>query len=181
MNILLQTAGFCVMLVIFIFYFIYRKAAVKSNRLFLYQGIAIFVSIFLDIFSIVLINTPSLNKTYFTELICRLYLITVVLVILIGFIYVLNDITNLGKRKYKITVILSSISYIISSALIMALPIEIVYDPNGLNDYTQGLPIVLTYVTTFIYMGLTVAITLIFKDRIYKKRVVAVFIGSYAW
>ena len=181
MNILLQTAGFFVMIVIFIFYFTYRKAAVKSNRLFLYQGIAIFVSIFLDIFSIVLINTPSLNKTYFTELICRLYLITVVLVILIGFVYVLNDITNLGKRKYKITVILSSVAYIISSALIMALPIEIVYDPNGLNDYTQGLPIVLTYVTTFIYMGLTVAITLIFKDRIYKKRVVAVFIFITLW
>ena len=56
MNILLQIAGFFIMLTIFIFYFIDRKAEVRSNRQFLYFGIAIFISLILDVTSLLFID-----------------------------------------------------------------------------------------------------------------------------
>ena len=180
MNIMLQIAGFVVMIVIFIFYFVDRKAAVKSNKLFLYQGIAIFVSLFLDIFSIVLINTPNLTYTYFTELICRLYLISCVVVVWLGLYYVLAD--SISSKRVAFTYrIIAAILLLAGSILTIILPLKVVYDPNGLNDYTEGLPIVITYVDTFIFMGLIVGITTAKRKQMFKKRVLGVYIFISLW
>ena len=180
MNIMLQIAGFVVMIVIFIFYFVDRKAAVKSNKLFLYQGIAIFVSIFLDIFSIVLINTPSLTNTYFCEFICRLYLVSCVTVVWLGLNYVLVD-SYLKDRTALIFRIVAALALVAGAVLIMVLPLNVVYDPNGLNDYTEGLPIIITYVDNFIFMGMIVGITIAKRKQMYKKRVLGVHIFIGLW
>ena len=70
MNIMLQVAGFAIMIIIFIFYFSDRAAAVNSNKLFLWQSIAITTSVVIDIFSIVAICTKELSfsfLSYFLE------------------------------------------------------------------------------------------------------------------
>jgi len=180
MNIMLQIAGVVVMIVIFIFYFNDRKAAVKSNRLFLYQGIAIFVSLFLDIFSIVLINTPNMTYTYFTELICRLYLVSCVVVVCLGLYYVLAD-SYLSNKTVLFYRLLAAVLLVVGAVLTMVLPLNVVYDPNGLNDYTEGLPIVITYVDTFIFMGITVGITIFKRKQMYRKRAVGVCIFIGLW
>ena len=137
MNILLQVAGVCVMTVIFIFYFNDRKSAVKQNRLYLYQSLAIFVSLFLDIFSIVLINTPGVTYSFFTYAICRLYLISCLVVVYFGLLYVLGDLKELKKSKLDLIKYIALAVLILASALILVLPLEIVYDPEGLNDFTS--------------------------------------------
>ncbi len=181
MNILLQVAGFCVMIVIFIFYFNDRKSAVKQNRLFLYQSIAIFWSLFFDIFSIVLINTPDLTYSILTYAICRIYLVSCLVVVFFGLLYVLGDLKELSQKKRKIILICASTLLIINSTLIMFLPLEIVYDPEGLNDYTSGVPIILTYVTTFIFMALTLEIAIANRKYMYHKRLKAVIIFISVW
>ena len=101
MNILLQVAVLIIMLVVFIFYYIDRKYAVRSNKLFLYQAISIFVSLALDIFSIVTINKPDIFSEFFIKLIAKSYLVTVVLVVSLGLVYVLGDIENIHRKFFS--------------------------------------------------------------------------------
>ncbi len=181
MNILLQVAGFCVMIVIFIFYFNDRKAAVKQNRLFLYQSIAIFFSLFCDIFSIVLINTPSLTYSLLTYAVCRIYLVSCLVVVYFGLLYVLGDLNELGTRNLNLIRYISLSVLLIATVLILVLPLEIVFDPEGLNDFTSGIPIILTYVSTFIFMSLTLGIAFVNRKKMYHKRFKAVCIFISVW
>lgn len=181
MNILLQVAGLAIMSVVFIFYFIDRKYAVKSNRLFLYQAIAIFASLVLDIFSLVTINKPDIFNDFFTRFVCKAYLVTVVLVVTLGLVYVLGDIENLHRRLFSSLCLTAFFILLISTILIFALPINVFFDPNGLNDYTEGAPIIITYVSAFLTMGLTIFVALKYKKEIYEKRVVGVIIFISLW
>ena len=181
MNIMLQIAGFFVMIVIFIFYFYDRKAAVKSNQLFLNQSIAIFVSIFLDITSIVLINTESMTYSFLSIAVGKLYLVSCILVVYFGLFYVLGGIKFSSQKKMLITNFSFLGIILLGIALILALPLNVVYDPNGLNDYTEGIPVIITYAVTFIFMGLTIGFALFNRKVMYKKRFIGVCIFLSVW
>ncbi|MCR5647548.1 MAG: EAL domain-containing protein [Acholeplasmatales bacterium] len=181
MNILFQIAGLIIMSIVFIFYYIDRKYAVKSNKLFLYQAIAIFLSLALDIFSIVTINRPDIFNEFFTKLIAKSYLATVVLVVSLALVYVLGDIENLHPKLFSALCMTTFILLVGFTALIYSLPISVHFDPSGLNDYTEGLPIIMTYVGSFIFMGLTVYIALRYRKEIYEKRVYGVIIFNTLW
>ena len=180
MNIMLQIAGFFVMIVIFIFYFNDRKAAVKSNRLFLYQGIGIFVSIFLDIFSLILINNEELTYHPLTYIVCRAYLVSCIFVVALGLFYVLGDAYFRKKTVFTFKII-SLVLLLVGAVLTFVLPLNIVYDPVGLNDFTEGLPIVITYVDTFIFMTITLVIATLKRKNMYKKRFIGVYVFVSLW
>ena len=181
MNIMLQIAGFFVMIVIFIFYFSDRKAAVKTNRLFLYQGIAIFTSIFLDISSLVFINTPGLTYSFWTYATCKLYLVSCVVVVFLGLLYVFGDFAFVDRRNILISKIVSYIVLFILTILLLTLDLEIHYDPDGLNDYTAGWPVIITYIGTAMYMIATIVFVCVNRKRMYKKRFIGVFIFISIW
>ena len=125
MNIMLQIAGIFVMIVIFIFYFNDRKAAVKSNRLFLYQSISIFASLFLDIISIILINTPKFTDSLITLIICKAYLLSVLAIVYFGLYYVLLDFKFSSTAKMLVTNF-SFLGILISFLLYIILNIQLV-------------------------------------------------------
>ena len=181
MNILLQVAGVFVMIVIFIFYFSERKAAVKQNRLYLYQSIAIFFSLFCDITSIVLINTPRLTYSFIPYAICRIYLVSCLIVVYMGLLYVLGDLPDMKKKNQYLIIYGALATLIIASVLILSLPLEIVYDPEGLNDFTAGFPIILTYSATFLFMAMTLIIAFKNRKKLYYKRFIAVIIFISVW
>ena len=181
MNIMLQIAGLFVMIVIFIFYFNDRKAAVKTNRLFLYQSIVIFISIFLDITSIVLINTPGLSDSFFSVLVGKLYLISILGIVYLGLYYVLIDVKFPSQAKMLITNF-SFLGIILAGAvLVFVFPLNVVYDPDGLNDYTEGAPVIITYVETLIFMGLTLGFAIGNRKNMYRKRFIGVCIFLSVW
>lgn len=181
MNIYLQSAGIFVMIVIFIFYFIDRKAAVRSNRIFFYQGLAIFLSLFMDILSIILINIDP--DALITMIVCKMYLPTTFLVSFFGLLYVLTDIQFTSKKNMKPLMIASVLLLLIGIVLISVFPLEITVNEagNALNDYTSGMPVVFTYVFAFGFIAITLALTIINRKIIYKKRVWAVFIFTGVW
>ena len=181
MNILLQMAGICVMIVIFIFYFVDRKSAVRSNQLFLYQAIAIFASLVIDIISLVMINKPNIFNKILTKFVCKLYLADVLFVVSLGLVYVLGDIERLNKKLFGRLCMTTFIVLVIGVVLVFSTPISIHHDPDGLNDYTAGFPVIVTYVESFTVMAFTVFIALFFRMHIYKKRVqgVLIFIGLW--
>lgn len=181
MNILLQSAGIAIMIVIFIFYFIDRKSAIRSNKLFLYQALAIFASLVIDILSLIAINHPNIFSDFITYSLCKIYLVTVILVCCFGFVYVIGDIEYSHNKLFSFLCFMTFVVLVISSALTLSLPLEITYDPEGLNDMTGGAPVIITYVTTFIMMGLTVFMALRFKNEIYEKRVLGVLIFITLW
>ena len=180
MNILLQVAGFFVMIVIFIFYFYDRDAAVKSNRLFLYQSIAITISIFLDIFSIVMFNTPELTYSGLAYGSGKLYLVSCLTVAFFGLFYVLGD-SYLSKKLYVIIKYTAITLLIIGIILSLSLRLDITYDPDGLNDFTGGPSVTVTYIITFIFMFSTLIIAIINRHKMYKKRLPSDNIYSESW
>ena len=180
MNILLQTAGLFVMIVIFIFYFYDRDAAVKTNKLFLYQSLAILLSIFLDIFSIIMFNTPNLTYSIFAYGSGKLYLVSCLTVAFFGIFYVLGD-TNITKKTFKIIKYLAIFVLIVVSTLALTLPLEIVYDPDGLNDYTGGAAVMVAYAGTFFFMASTLTIAIVNRKKMYKKRFIGVCIFLGVW
>ena len=169
------------MIVIFIFYFIDRKYALRSNRYFLYQAMAIFLSIVLDIFSIVTINNPNVFNSFITKAIAKSYLVTVVLVVALALVYVLTDIKIKHKKIYWCLNIAALSIFSISTLLIYLLPIHVFYDPSGLNDYTEGNPIIVTYIATFIIMGLTLFSVFRYRNKIYDKKATGVVIFISLW
>ena len=180
MNILFQVAGFLIMIVIFIFYFYDRKAAVKTNKLFLYQGLAIFLSIFLDVFSIVMFNTPGLTYSFFAYASGKLYLVSCQVVAFFGLFYVLGDV-GIKKKTYYIIKYSAITLLLVGSVLSLVLPLEIVYDPDGLNDYTGGLAVTVAYIATFFMMASTFSVALVNRKRMYKKRFIGVCIFLSIW
>ena len=180
MNIMLQIAGLVVMIVIFIFYISDRAAAVKSNKLFLYQSIAITTSVVIDIFSIVVINTPGMTESFLSYFLARTYCISCLVVVSLALLYVLLD-TRMSKRSSIIFKIICGVIFIIGSVLAIVLPLGIVYDPDGLNDYTEGLAITITFVLVFVVMALTLGIAIANKKKMYRKRFygVCIFLGIW--
>ena len=185
MNILLQAAGVVVMIVIFIFYFYDRKAAVKSNKLFLYQGLAIFASAVIDIFSLVSLNidgvaSNGMSFSFLTHALCRTYVVTCMLVAYLGLFYVLND-TYMKRKWIWFYRILGGVMFIAGVIVAYTTTLEITYDPNGLNDFTGGIPVTVTYIETFILMGITLAIAIVKRKMMYKKRFIGVCIFLVVW
>jgi EAL domain-containing protein (putative c-di-GMP-specific phosphodiesterase class I) len=181
MNILLQVAGVAVMIVIFLFYFVERKSAVRSNQMFLWQAISIFASLILDILSIIMINKPDIFNIHLTKLVCKLYLVTVILVVCLGLVYCLGDIENINFKFFSRMCMTTFIMLMIGIVLVMSTPINVVYDKDGLNDYTEGLPIIITYTEAFLVMAITIAIIVKYRKYIYKKRFIGVFIFISLW
>ena len=181
MNIMLQIAGVFVMIVIFIVYFNDRKAAVKSNRLFLNQSICIFISLFLDITSIILINTPGLSDSIWSVMVGKLYLISVLAIVYFGLYYVLLDFKFSSQKKMLITNFSFLGILLVGAVLIIVLPLNIFYDPNGLNDYTYGAPVVITYIETGIFMSLTLGFAIYNRKNMYRKRFIGVCVFLSLW
>lgn len=180
MNIFLQSAGFFVMIVIFIFYFYDRDAAVKTNRLFLYQGIAIIISIFLDIFSIIMFNTPGLTYSIWAYGSGKLYLVSCLTIAFFGLLYVLGD-SHFSKNTTFAIKLIATVLLFTESVLALVLPLEIVYDPDGLNDYTGGWAVTVTYIGTFACMLETLIIAIMNRKKMYKKRFIGVCIFLGTW
>ena len=169
------------MAVIFIFYFVERKSAVRSNKLFLYQAIAIFASLVIDILSLFMINRPNLFNIYLTKFVCKLYLSFVILVVCLGLVYVLGDVEKINRRFFSRMCMTTAILLFTGIVLVFAFPIDVVYDPDGLNDYTGGIPVIITYVEAFLVMAMTVAVAVGYRKKIYKKRVIGVLIFIALW
>ena len=180
MNIMLQVAGFFVMIVIFIFYFDDRKAAVKSNKLFLYQAITIFVSIVIDIASIIAINTPALTYSFLSIALGKMYLCSVIAVACMGLQYVLND-AGLSRRKYLFFKIFSAVFVFASAILALSFKLDVIYDPEGMNDYTAGWPVTITYISTFTFMAITIIMAIVKRKVMYRKRFIGVCIFLSLW
>jgi len=186
MNIMLQTAGLFVMMTIFVFYFIDRKAEVRSNRQFLYFGIAIFVSLLLDITSLILIDYfyvvgSNSIQNIITEIVCKVYCFSCVNVTYFSFLYVILDIYYVEKKKYVIYGLASLALNLVAFVLILVSKIEVHQDKTGMNDFTSGLPVIFTYIFTFVNMAFTIAFTIIKRKQMNRKRVLGVAIFLIIW
>ena len=90
-----------------------------------------------------MINTNGLTYSTFTQVICRLYLVSCIVVVYFGLFYVLGD-SYFTKKIVKTYKVISGVLLVVGSLLALTLDLDVVYDPNGLNDYTEGLPIVIS-------------------------------------
>lgn len=180
MNISTQLCGLVLLLLIFIFYSSKNKLNLMTSNAFTLLSCVTFISICLDILSIVALNSTTLPE-WLIALTCKLYLLSLITVSFCGLRYVNVDVYNFNHHKLtmltKMGVFLMGIEYI----LVCLLPIYYILKPDENICYTYGPSVLITYVFAISYIITTLVTTIRHKKDMNKKRWEAVEIWLCIW
>lgn len=162
MNIQAQMCGAILLVIMFIFYTRYKSLRLGTQIAFQVLMVGMMLCIFFDMFSIWAIVELTKDHRLLVYAICKTYLMTIVLVTLLGFLYECADVYSGQKKFWKITVIGCG-AFLVESIVIASLPIGIY--KMGRVVYTAG-PSVLS---TYAFAGSFVLSNIIFTIRKRKQ------------
>ena len=170
MNIEFQTCGLAILCVLFFFHISRETAGFHGTKLYGLAMLANFLCLVLDITSIAFITKDQGVLTLPTEIICRLYLISLLWLFYLGLLYTANDINILRKQKLVMILILAFV--IIGTLLALFLPISIYQ--KGRIAYSYGPAVTSTfYFAPTLILG-TLFLTILFHKRMNSRRRMAV-------
>ena len=176
-----QIAGIIIIVIILSFFLAQTRITLKSGRFFLFVcGLTLFL-LLLDIFSIVCgVNTDTFPK-WFSDLVCKLYLIFLIIESVLGFAYVLKDIYKYQEKKIK-KYYKFLFSYILISAIsILIAPITQVYDAENKYFYTEGISCLVCYGFAAISIIFTIIFVLVNSKKINKNSRDSIEIWMFLW
>ena len=144
-NIEIQVCGLVLLAVLLIFYFKQKKLYLATEKAFIRGFFAMFISIILDILSIVLLVGQDKIPDLWVELVCKLYLVSLVSVIFFALLYVCLDIYK-QRADYRKKVYLFTALFAVGSIGILAAPIRCTWkkkysipvDPVRILDILRG-------------------------------------------
>ena len=180
MNIAAQICGLSILGMLIFFYLSQQKVDFKNSRIFIISVFADVVCLLLDIISIWAIRaTPSAwsDRTlsifsespvvmeYITPIICKLYLISLVVISYFGFVYAVSLMPIIEKNSRRIDNVAISICAI-ACTLISVVKVE--YKADRLSTYSYGPACALTYIFASAFMIMTFAIPLIYHKSLVK-------------
>lgn len=148
MNIQGQICGLIVIIVIFLFFIKQRKVGLHTEKIFLLILIATLVSIILDITSVVAIEYNSELPSFYVKGVCKVYLVSLLIVAMCALVYVLADVYVEHQYYSKINayVVITAVM----SVIILVLPIGVVKE--GRHVYSYGLSVIATYIFVLAYL-----------------------------
>lgn len=177
MNVSVQICGLIIILVIMRFFYGTKRIGLYTERVFSRALLCAFVSLSLDILSIVSINYWGESHPVMTELLCKAYLATLSIMGISGFDYVLSDILN-RKNYRKVAGVLFTIMFL-ETVAIMILPVYWYHD----NDFAYSFgpsTVVTKIITPFFILG-TIAVIFTVGKRITYRRKMAVGFWMLMW
>lgn len=177
MNVSVQICGLIIILVIMRFFYGTKRIGLYTERVFSRALIGSFISLCLDILSIIAINYWSINHPGLTSFLCKAYLSTLSIMGISGLDYVLSDILNTKTYK-KVVVVLFSIMALETIAT-MILPVYWFHDDDFV--YSFGPSTAVTKICTPIFIMGTIAVIFIFGKRINYRRKMAVGFWMLLW
>ena len=179
MNIKMQICGMILLIVIFFFYSSARKVRLRTGRVFEGLFISVFVSLVFDILSVIFLTNAEVLPEIFVTAICKLYLITVILLAYDAFHYVISDVYNDYKIYYHVRVV-AELVLLAGTFCIIALPIEKhLEDPE--NVFTSGPSVICTYIFAVAFIVATLSVLQAGKKSINRRRYEAVLIWLSIW
>ncbi len=178
MNVNVQCCGLVLLLVMLYFYEKRRKLDLYTEIAFRHLFYTITINISLDILSIVALDYHGLIKEWIVEMVCKTYLVTIILTAFMGVFYVITDIYKKNKTFY-ITLYVYLALTILGIALVYILPVYKHYDEQ--NPYTYGPGVIATYVICILLLLFVVAVLCIKKKNMDIRRWEAVCIWMLLW
>jgi len=180
MNIKTQCCGLAILIVILYFYFYHKKVNMKTERAFFGFLMAVFTTVCLDIISIWGIVHVHLITPVIREILCKLYVISVMTAVYAALIYVCVDIyTNV--KLFKRIRVAYNIILAVSFVCIMALPIEYIYQPEEGLVYTAGASVYIGYILGLIFLFSLIYHIVFRSKRMNSRRRNAIGVWLIIW
>ena len=166
LNIEAQACGLAIDLVLIYFFIKHDRVGLFSERLF---GISLFantVCIILDIVSVFAIVYEEYYTPFWTSVICKSYLVFLLICSYMGFVYSYTDVIHL--RKNNVFAYSHRILYTIAIILIYVLPIEWVCKEDQI--FSLGPAVQCTYIFAPICIVSAILITITYRKQINPHR-----------
>ena len=142
MNVQAQMCGIILLVIMFLFYRRYESLRLGTQIAFQVLMAGMLLCVFLDMLSVWAIVRLLLHHRMLVLCICKAYLISIVMVTLLGFLYECSDVYGGQKRLMQVAVIGCS-AFLVESIVIGCLPIGIY--KMGRVVYTAGPSVLSTY------------------------------------
>lgn len=180
MNIKTQLCGLVLLLIGFILYYQKRTLNTYSKRAFVQFYFSTLGCIVLDIVSVIAIEYETVLPTMLVQLICRAYLISLVLTALCSVLYIGVDIVFRRINFKKAERIAVSLTVIVCTAILF-LPLEIYRDDKTHVIYTYGAAPFLTYVGAVGLIIFNFILIMKYRQYIQERRKNAMFLWMAIW
>lgn len=180
MNIKTQCCGLAILLVILYFYFYHKKVNMRTERAFFGFLMTVFSTVCLDIISIWGIAHVDIITPVIREILCKLYVVSVMEAVHAALIYVCVDIYTDVKIFKRIRVAFGII-LAMSFVCVMALPIEYIYNPEEGLVYTAGASVYVGYVLGLISLFALIYHIIFSSQRMNPRRRNAIAVWLIIW
>lgn len=178
MNIQAQICGIILLVIMFLFYRRYESLRLNTQIGFQVLLMCMLLCIFLDMLSIWAIVRLLLDHRGLVYVICKAYLMSIVLMGLAGFWYECTDVYE-DKRKLKQIAITGGAAWLSGCCVIASLPLGIY--KMGRVVYTAGPAVLVTYFFTGAFLILNVVFTLAKRKQANHRRSQVVLFWLGLW
>lgn len=151
MNIQAQVCALVIVFLVMLFYFSGEKIGLNTEKIFSHMLVVSTISMLFDILSVFFIVYEEIIGQFWVTVVCKAYLVTILLVGFIGFDYALAVIFENDRFKKIIPYLLGLLA--IQSVVIFAVPISWYHE--GRIVYSYNLSAIFTFAFTLFYIFAT--------------------------
>jgi len=177
MNVILQSGGLALVLILIYFSITQKIVGLRSARLYLALLFCTLSCLIFDISSIIAITYRAILPSVMVDFFAKFYLFTLVMEGSFSFLYASFELYD--EKRYKLTVLSVSAINTLTAALIAFLPIGYVADDKVL--YSEGPAVITTYIVALGYILGGIFICIKYKSKINKRRSGAVLSWYALW
>lgn len=178
MNIQAQMCGIILLVTMFLFYRRYQSLKLGTQIMFQVLLFGMLFCVLCDMLSIWAIVRLLSDHRGLVLAICKLYLISLVLVGLLGFLYECSDVYE-GQKKFFRAVVIGSGIWLTESVVIACLPIGIY--KMGRVVYTAGPAVLSTYAFAGSFVVFNVIFTLVHRRQANARRSQVILCWMAIW
>lgn len=176
----IQLCGVVILGIIIYFSSNQNRLRLKTNVIYLITLNNTVATLLLDILSIIAIMNKDKIHYFIVEIICKLYLVSLNSEAACGLLYALTDALSARKNKSNVNTLICA--YLcITSLVILASPIEVVYNKEIQEAYTEGLACIAAYNFVLITIICTIITCLVFKKNMLISRYKTILIWMLIW
>lgn len=175
-NIQFQFAALTIAIVVAVMCFGQKRLNFAAERAFTKLLFGVVVSIILDISSIFAINYRDVIGMNITQIVCRLYLLSITTVACLAAWFSVAEIRYTFKRFW---INATAIPLVIETIVLLFAPVKIYAEGNAI--YTYGIPVLVTYAFCSLYIVSTFVMVLLLREKINIKRRYAIYFWMLAW
>ena len=177
MNIQFQLCGLSILILLIIFYNSHKTLHLYKERVFNAVLWIITISLSEDILSLVAIDYRDVLPVFLVELICKLYLSSLVLGAWSALIYVFTDVRS-EKEHVRLTWWMI-LPVTVQRIVILLLPVYI-YANEG-KVYTYGPSVTIVYIFVAIYILSTLIVTFVLRKKLNPRIRFAIVLWMLIW